>query len=228
VPVALLLLLAVPQTSSYDVGPAPLVNASNVGGTIRVEAIQAQGVGIRAEASGGTDDEQARWMVETRGSRSQVSVHVCCGSCGKPGKGKKCSDGVHFDLVLRVPEDARLELNGVSSRVSVAGVAGEQRITTIAGDIEVEGSAGPLRLTTASGKISLRPKEPAPTSIHSASGDIAITFPPGAHARVTLSTVRGRLNGNPKLRSVGRSGPRIAVETASGDVTVVDSGPPSR
>jgi hypothetical protein len=40
--------------------------------------------------------------------------------------------------------------------------------------------------------------------------------------------VRGRLNGNPKLRSVGRSGPKIAVETASGEVTVVDSALPSR
>jgi putative adhesin len=227
-PVALLLLLAAPQTWSYDVGPAPLVKASIVGGTIRVEAIQARGVGIRAEASGGTDDEQARWNVETRGSQSQVSLHICCGACGKRGKGQKCSDAVHFDLALRVPADARLELNGISSRVSVAGVAGKQSITTIAGDIEIEGSAGALRLSTVSGKISVRPRQPAAASIHSVSGDIALTLPDGAQARVTVSTVRGRLNGNPKLRSVGRSGPKIAVETASGNVTVVDSARPSR
>jgi hypothetical protein len=227
-PFAVLLLLAAPQTWSYDVGPAPLVKASNVRGTIRVEAIGPGGVGIRAEASGGTDDDQARWMVETRGSQSEVSVHVCCGPCGKRRRGKGCGEGVRFDLALRIPDDARLELSGGSSRVSVAAVGGEQRITTTAGDIDVEGRAGPLRLTTVSGKISVRPREPAPTVIHSESGDIALTLPAGAHARVTLSTVRGRLNGNPKLRSVGRSGPRIAVETASGDVTVVDSGPPSR
>jgi hypothetical protein len=227
-PVVLLLLLAAPQTWSYDVGPAPLVKVSNVGGTIRVEAIQARGVGIRAETSGGTDDDQGRWNIEARGSQSQVSVHVCCGPCAKHGKSKECSDGVHFDLALRVPEDARLELNGVSSRVSVAGVAGEQRIATITGDIEVEGSAGPLRLTTASGKISVRPREAAPATIHSVSGDVALTLPAGAQARVTFATVRGRLNDNPKLRSVGRSGPKIAIKTATGNLTVVDSARPSR
>ena len=41
-PFALVLLLAAPQTWSYDVGPAPLVKASNLAGTIRVEAIQAR------------------------------------------------------------------------------------------------------------------------------------------------------------------------------------------
>jgi hypothetical protein len=227
-PVALLFLLAAPQKWSYDVGPAPLVKAANVGGTIRVEAIQARGVGISAEASGGTDEERARWNVETRGSQSEVSVRVCCGPCGKRGKGQGCSDAVRFDLVLRASEDAHLELNGISSRVSVAGVAGEQSITTVAGDMEVEGSAARLRLSTVSGKISVRPRVPAPSQIHSVSGDISLVLPAGAEARVTLSTVSGRLNGNRKLRSVGRSGPKIAVDTVSGDVTVVDTARSSR
>src|SRR5206468_1645404 len=56
---ALCVLLAA-QSWSFDVGPAPLVKASNVGGTIRVEAVPGHGVGIRAEASGGTDEERAR------------------------------------------------------------------------------------------------------------------------------------------------------------------------
>ncbi|TMB34935.1 MAG: DUF4097 domain-containing protein [Deltaproteobacteria bacterium] len=227
-PLALLLLLAAPQTWSYDVGPAPLVKASNVGGTIRVESVQARGVGISAETSGGTDEERARWNIETHGSQSEVSVRVCCGPCGKRGKNKGCQDSVRFDLVLRVPEDAHLELNGVSSRVSVAGVAGEQSIDTVAGDMEVEGSAAPLRLTTVSGRISVRPQKPAPSQIQSVSGDVAIALPAGAPARVVLSTASGRLNGDPKLRSVGRSGPKIAVETVSGDVTVVDTGRSSR
>jgi hypothetical protein len=225
-PVALLLLLAASQRWSYDVGPAPLVKASNGGGTIRVEAVKGRGVGVSAEASGGTDEEQARWNVETRGSQSEVSVRVCCGPCAKRGKG--CSDAVHFDLVLRVPEDAHLGLNGVSSRVSVAGVAGAQSIATVAGDVEVEGSAAPLRLSTVSGKVSVRPRVPAPSQIHSVSGDISLAFAPGAGARVSLATVSGRLNGDSRSRSVGRSGPRIAVDTVSGNVTVVDTARSSR
>jgi hypothetical protein len=223
---ALLFLLAAPQTWSYDVGPAPLVKASNVGGTIRVEAIRARGVGIRAEASGGTDEERARWNFETRGSQSEVSVRVCCGPCGKRGKNQGCNDAVRFDLVLRVPEDAHLELNGVSSRVTVAGVAGAESITTVDGDVLVEGSAAPLRLGTVSGKISVRPREPAPSQIHSVSGDIEIVLP--APARVVLSSASGRLNGDRRLRSVGRSGPKIAVDTVSGDVRVVDTARSSR
>jgi len=227
-PVALLFLLAAPQTWSYDVGPGPAVKASNVNGTIRVEAIRARGVGVSAETSGGTEEERARWNVETRGSQSEVSVHVCCGPCAKRGKGRRCGDTVRFDLVLRVPEDAHLELNGVSSRVSVVGVAGEQSITTVNGDIEVEGSAAPLRLRTVSGKISVHPREPAPSQIHSVSGEIRLALPAGANARVTLATVSGRLNGNRERRSIGRSGPKIAMDTVSGDVTVVDTARSSR
>jgi len=223
VPLALLLLLAAPQKWSFDVGPAPLVKVSNIAGSIRVEAIQARGVGITAEASGGSDEEQARWNVEVRGSQSEVTVRVCCGRCSD---GKSCHDPVRFDLTLKVPDDARLELDGVSTGVSVAGVLGEQRVTTASGDLEVEGSAGRLTLSTVSGKISLRPRSAAASRIHSVSGDISLALP--APARVSFSTVSGRLNGESGARSSGKSGPKIAVDTVSGNVTVVDSARPSR
>jgi len=222
---ALCVLLAA-QSWSFDVGPAPLVKASNVGGTIRVEAVPGHGVGIRAEASGGTDEERARWMPEVRGSQSEVSVRVCCGPCAKHGKG--CKGAVHFDLLLRVPADARLELSGVSSHVSVAGVTGEQRISTVGGDVETEGSEAALEVKTVTGKISLKPREPAATRIHTVSGHVALALPRGRDARVSLDTVSGRLNGASGTRSVGKSGPRIAIETVSGDVTVVDSAHSSR
>jgi DUF4097 and DUF4098 domain-containing protein YvlB len=223
-PLALLLLLAAPQRWSFDVGEAPLVKVSNVTGSIRVEGIQARGVGITAEASGGSDEEQARWNVEVRGSQTQVTVRVCCGRCGSDGK--SCHDSVRFDLTLKVPDDARLELEGVSTRVSVAGVRGEQRVATASGDVEVEGSAGRVTVGTVSGKISLRQSVAAAGRIHSVSGDISLALP--APARVSFSTVSGRLNGESGARSLGKSGPKIAVETVSGNLTVVDSARPSR
>jgi len=226
-PVALLLLLAAPQNWSYDVGPAPLVKAANAAGTIRVEAIHAHGVGISAEASGGTEEERDRWLVETRGSQSEVSVRVCCGPCARRNQ-KACKGDVRFDLALRVPEDSHLELNGASSSVTVTDVTGEQSIATASGAIEVDGSEGPLRIQTASGKISVRPREPAPSRIQSASGDVSLALPAGAGARVSFTSVSGRLNGDARLRSVGRSGPRISVQTVSGDLTVVDTGRSSR
>src|SRR5207237_9093671 len=99
---------------------------------------------------------------------------------------------------------------------------------TVARVKQVQGIAAPVRVTTFSCGISLRPQKPAPSQIQSVSGDVAIALPAGAPSRVVLSTASGRLNGDPKLRSVGRSGPKIAVETVSGDVTVVDTGRSSR
>jgi hypothetical protein len=224
VPLALLLLLAASQKWSFDVGTAPLVKVSNVAGSIRVEAIQARGVGVTAEPSGGSEEEQARWNVEVRGSQSQVTVRVCCGRCGSDGK--SCHDRVGFDLTLKVPEDARLELEGVSTNVSVGGVLGAQRITTVSGDVDVEGSAGRVTLSTVSGKISLRQSVAAAGRIHSVSGDISLALP--APARVSFSTMSGRLNGERGAHSFGKSGPEIAVDTVSGNVTVVDSARPSR
>ena len=222
-PLALLLLLAAPETRSFDVGPAPLVKVSNGAGSIRVAAIRARVVEVTSEASGGSKEEQARWNVEVRGSQSQVAVHVCCGRCSDA---KSCHDQVRFELTVKVPDDARLELDGVSTPVSVAGVLGEHRITTASGDIEVEGSAGQVTLRTVSGKISLRPSEAAAGRIHSVSGDISLALP--GPARVSFSTVSGRLNGKSGAHSHGKSGPKIAVETVSGNVTVVDSARPSR
>src|SRR5712691_6102871 len=165
---ALALLAAAPQQWSFDVGASPLVRVENGVGRIKVEAIRARGVGVTAEQVGGSSAQQARWSVEARGTPSQVTVRVCCDACG--ARQKHCNGGVQTNLTLRVPEDARLDLSGVSGRVEVTGVLGEQRIATVNGDVDVEGSAGRLDLSTVSGKIAVRPQTPAQSRIHSVSG----------------------------------------------------------
>jgi DUF4097 and DUF4098 domain-containing protein YvlB len=125
-------------------------------------------------------------------------------------------------VVVKVPSDTSLELDGVSSRISVKDVLGEQRISSVSGDVEVEGSAARLSVSTVSGKISVRPRTPEASQIHSVSGDVSVALPAGAQARVSLSTVSGRLNGERRARSVGRTGPRMAIDTVSGDVTVAE------
>jgi hypothetical protein len=227
-PVALFLILAASHTWSFDVGQAPVVKVSNLGGVIEVEAVRGRAVGVTAEATGGSAEQQESWTVETHQSPAEISVRVCCGACGK--RHKKCDDSVQWSLVVKVPSDTSLQLNGVSSHISVKDVLGEQRISSVSGDVEVDGSAAPLSVSTVSGKIAVRPRAPKASQIHSVSGDVSVALPAGAEARVSLSTVSGRLNGERRARSLGRTGPRMAIDTVSGDVTVAEGagGTPAR
>ena len=126
-------------------------------------------------------------------------------------------------------------LDSTSGSILVEGGAGNVHADTTSGDIVIRDFPGAHRADSTSGRIeaSLAEVIGRPLRFDSMSGDIRLTVPPGLAARYELETMSGQLTFAVDGGEVTRrerdelaartgtgEGPRIVLETMSGDITV--------
>jgi hypothetical protein len=219
VPIVFVLLAASPaQNWKFKVGATPEVRVANIAGSIAVQGGSGDEVIVDATIVG----EPSEWTVDVKQEGSEVHARACCGPCDSHSN-EGCRSG-KVDFVLNVPSQSKLTIKSVASEVKVDGVAGAQTIKSVSGQIEDSGSASSLDVHSVSGTISLSPKAVGRTDIHTVSGDVKIKLPANPDAKVQLSTVSGKLNGQPAelgKRSEASYGPgtvAMNIRTVSGSV----------
>jgi DUF4097 and DUF4098 domain-containing protein YvlB len=163
--------------------------------------------------------------VEVRGSRAVVSIAPLSANSARAGT----------DLVVSVPPDARVLIDGGNARVIVRAVKGAVSVTTIGGPVELYGTPGGipaeaqletmsgavlvrgdpayLRVKTASGRVTLD-GTPADVQVTSVSGTVSVKG--GALKRVRVETITGDVEVAAGLTATGT----LAVETHAGNVTL--------
>ncbi|MBN1208142.1 MAG: hypothetical protein JXB05_24990 [Myxococcaceae bacterium] len=62
-----------------------------------------------------------------------VKARVCCGPCAQ--KRRACGEVVVTRFRVKVPRGAELNLSSVEAEVKVAGVEGEQEISTVSAEV---------------------------------------------------------------------------------------------
>lgn len=190
----LLVLAAAPASQSwqFETDGTPKVSISNVNGSVRVEAASGKTVSVEATQEG-SEAERARYPIEVEKDGDEVTVRMCCGSCGK--KMSNCHDPVPTHFVVKVPRDSSLEVSTVEAPVKVSGVAGEQELSVVNGDVSVKGSRGELEVSAVNGNVELAPEALGDTEVSTVSGNVKLVLPRGAGASVDFSSVDGRFNG---------------------------------
>ncbi|HEY3215989.1 MAG TPA: DUF4097 family beta strand repeat-containing protein [Candidatus Eisenbacteria bacterium] len=113
---------------------------------------------------------------------------------------------VEVRIVLEVPADLPVALNGTSADLFTDGLAGPQTLKTTSGDAEVHDARGPMEMTSTSGDLAAAGIGRA--RISTVSGDLDIA---GARGAVFARTTSGDV----LLRNSGDS---LRIETVSGDV----------
>jgi len=213
--ILMLALAAAAQTWDFKTGPKPNVSVANIDGSITVEGSARGDVAVEA-----TIAEGSGWMVDAQANGPDVKVRVCCGPCD--AEGNRCRSG-KVDFVLKVPEGADLKVKSVSAEIKVNGVAGAQNLTTVSGRVDSAGSASNVDVHSVSGDVRLSPTQLAETQANTVSGDVQIKLPARADAKVHLSTVSGKLNGQ-KIgmgsgdKIFGNGTVAVRVKTVSGSV----------
>ena len=209
---------------SFPAGDAPRIEVKNIAGGISVQGEDRADVEITVTRTGGSEEERRSWTVALEPSAAGLSAQACCGGCGRVRQ--KCSsrDRVEVSFVLRVPRGARLVLSSVSGDVRAGGVSGAQHVETVSGAVSLQGSREAAEVSSVSGEIELAPALVAATRVSSVSGSVKLRLPRGAGARISLSTVSGKLVGRRGANrlTVGQGGPRVDLETVSGNVTLVE------
>jgi len=161
-------------------------------GEIRVSTWSQNAVRIRAEHG-------SRTRIDIEGSPSSIQVRA------RTVRGEPAN----VDFVITVPAAARLALSGVSTDLSVDGIASEVTAETVSGDVTVQGGSDYVSLRSVEGDVALSDAT-GRVDIGSVNGDVQLT---NIRGRIVAETV----NGDVTLERIASED--IEASTVSGDVT---------
>jgi hypothetical protein len=184
------------------------------GGQIDVKAWGRNAVRVEANPS-------SRTSVEVSSAGSLVSVRTE-GRRGPPSS---------VDLTITVPAWMGLDLSGVYTDVTVAGVRAPITVETVQGDVDVTGGEGAVSLRSVQGGVTLKGAR-GRIDVHSVNEDVRVS---DAAGEITAETVNGEvvlervdatsLDAETVNGDVGYDGPirnngRYSLSSHNGDVTL--------
>lgn len=206
-----------------DASPDGLVSISNTAGSIDVRGWSRSEVEVLADLGRNVEE----LVLERDGNEVIVKVKLPRSS-GHSGSS---------DLLVTVPEQSSLKVNGVSADITVVGVYGTQRLQSVSGDIETDAYGADVDVESVSGDVEVqgdgRDMRTRATSVSgdvdvsalagqievsSVSGDLTITR--GSFERAALNTTNGDMIFQAELRDGGR----LDVETINGEVDIEFAG----
>lgn len=126
------------------------------------------------------------------------------------GMGGSATVGIEAE----VPRGAEVELDGVSSDVTVTGLSGAQSYRTVSGDLVLDDVSGSVRVQGVSADVSLRADEPVALDAHTVSGDLSAFAPHFPSLRVVT------VSGDVELEGSLDAAQSHRVETVSGDLSI--------
>ena len=138
------------------------------------------------------------------------------------------------DYLIHTPRECNLQVNCVSSSLSIQGISGAMTISTVSGDLKLVDLAGSLQVKSVSGDISAE-KISAQLALETVSGDVTLHVP----AQTGFSIISQSISGNvvttlPVTQrqksfgetrvTIGAGGASIQHRSISGDLIIKDDG----
>jgi DUF4097 and DUF4098 domain-containing protein YvlB len=174
--------------------------------------------------------DELRVEIKGEGDRVDVTTRYPRGTWGQHG---------HVDYRVKVPRDARVEVETTNGAVKVLGAGGPVRATTTNGSVEVTDAGADIEASTTNGSIRAGYRQ-APTAgtqrLSTTNGSVTVTLPDDATGDFSASTVNGGIStdfplqvsgrfGGRKLRGrLGQGSARFEVSTVNGAVKILKSG----
>jgi len=214
---------ATPFDRTLDADARGTLEVHNIAGSLTIKG----GDGTSVHVAGTLADNVERVDMHRSGSRVVVNVVM------REGARRSSED---TDLTIEAPRASTLEAGTVSASISVKGIEGEQRLSSVSGEIDAE-AFGDMNVSSVSGEVTVHGHgKVALTRANAVSGALRLTDVAGqveAHAvsgsvdvaanqldRATLNSVSGR------IMLSGTLGDRARAEltTTSGSVTMTFAG----
>jgi DUF4097 and DUF4098 domain-containing protein YvlB len=184
--------------------PQGTFTLENTNGTVVIESWSESSVSIEAEKVA-PESELDDLRVEIKGEGSRVDV-----TTRYPRSGWGRSHG-HVDYRVKVPRDARVEVETTNGAVKVLGAGGSVRATTTNGSVEVAEAGGDVEASTTNGSIRAGYRQsPSGGSqrLSTTNGSVTLTLPADASGEFSASTVNGGISTDFPLQVSGRFGGR--------------------
>ena len=223
--IAMVLIGLSPSASAEDIDernsadPNGHVHVSNTAGTVTVIGWGEDEIEVTGTLGEGTRGLE----FERKGRHTTIKVLY--------QRGSHRSGSSH--LVVHVPENSELSVNGVATDIEVTGVLGVQRLETISGEITAETFASDLEAKSVSGDMVIHGHGyESLLTVSTVSGDTEISGVAGELETTTVSgdveieagkITRARLRttaGDVEISGDLVSGGRIDCESINGEITV--------
>jgi hypothetical protein len=199
---------------SHRIGPDGLVVVRVHDGTIRLRGVSGEVATVRAADGGAIEGleiepgERSLSIATRRGFDILGPDFLGIGRRDRAGRGRT------KDLLLEIPADAAVIVEGASADVDVQGMHGDQRYRSASGDLVLVDVRGSLTIEAVSGDIEVGTDGPSTIAARTVSGDVELRAGSLAELRATTTSgdlhITGRFDGD---------GP-YAVVTVSGDATL--------
>jgi hypothetical protein len=137
----------------------------------------------------------------------------------------------HVDIVVRLPDDVRIDASTVNGVLAVRSASSDVRAENVNGRVEIASTRGSVRAETVNGSIVARVGAAGgDVDLETVNGSVAVIVPDALGAELDLETVNGSIRSdlpyNPNGRvdrrhvraTVGGGGRRIRAETVNGSV----------
>jgi DUF4097 and DUF4098 domain-containing protein YvlB len=208
---------------TVDADARGTVEVHNVAGRLEIKAWDRPSVHVAGKLA----DNVERVDMSRSGKRVTVNVVM--------REGARSSEGT--ELTIEAPRASTLEAGTVSADISVNGIEGEQRLSSVSGTIDAETFAGDMNVSSVSGEVTVHGHgNVAMTRANAVSGALRLADVAGqveAHAvsgtvevaakqldRATLNSVSGRVSLSGTLSDHARA----ELTTTSGSVTMKFTG----
>jgi len=221
--------IRIPQTEfhqRYPLGPNGRVMIQNLYGDVRITAWDSDDVLVEAIKRGGDPKrpEDARIVVEP--GSGQLSIHT-------QYAGADAQHPASVEYHVMVPRMANLEeVRLINGGISITGIAGPVRASSVNGSIVADRLEGQAELSTVNGTLDAafeRVDRFNPISLSSVNGAIRLSIPQGANASLVASNLSGgiesdvghvhRNSGHHRLVVRGRGAP-IQVRNVNGGISI--------
>ena len=219
--------------------------------TIELKAVET----VRGKLQADLDRARAEVGLRTEHEPGRVAFRVRrlddkgCTDCNW---GRNRWDGytVAYDIELKIPRNAAVDLSNVNGDTVVEGVRGDFEIHNVNGGMRLTGLEGSGKLSTVNGRIDAAfagaPK--SATSFETVNGKVDVTFPPDLKADLAFETMHGDMftdfetrpiaaaaqssepernggkflfrSGRPSSVRVGAGGPTYSFKTLNGEIYV--------
>jgi hypothetical protein len=217
--------LAQKQTETVDRNlPFPsggTLKLNNFTGAVHITGGSGRNFVMKATRRGYPDVlREMRLTVESSGSTITVEENDREGSRRWNDDSRRDSM-VETTFEIQVPANARLDINGFSSNVTIAGVDGDQRLKTFSGDINVRDARARISANTFSGEIDVDATGQGNSpdlDMETFSGTMRVRLADRARGNIEFNTFSGSLDAAypVTLRSTGRRNIRAELPGGSG------------
>ena len=227
-------------------GP-PTVIVRNVNGFVHVTAYDGATVEMTAtetvtgDLRADIDRARKEWELKTESEDGRVAFRVRrVGEQGDQNNGRwNWNEGyrVKYDIEVRVPRDAAIEVNTVNDEVTVDGVRGHFDVGNVNGSMKLTGLRGSGNIKTVNGAINAAfERAPAAgTTFKTVNGKIDVSFPQDLKADLSFKTTHGEIYTDFDSQPVtsepvtdrSREGGKFVVRSGHGSAIRVGGGGPA-